>query len=186
VISDGVFGLERAGALDVGRPIVTSFLFGSPELYAWVDRNPRLRVLRTETVNNPARIAEHRMMCSLNTALQIDLSDQANASFVGGRIYSGFGGQSDFVVGALHSEGGQAVIALPSRHAKSGSSTVVPRLTDPVTSFQHTAVVSEQGGAMLFGRSRRAQAQLLIEQVAYPDARPGLWASLGRPQSVTA
>ena len=178
-ISDGVLALERAGALDDSRPVVTTFLFGTPELYSWVDRNPRVRVLRTETVNDPSNIAAHPMMCSLNTALQVDLCAQANASFVRGRIYSGFGGQPDFVVGALHSEGGHAVVALPSWHAKSDTSTIVSRLVEPTTSFQHSAVVTEQGRALLFGRSQRAQARLLISEVAHPDARAGLWESLG-------
>jgi len=178
-ISDGVLELERLGVLDPDRTIVTTFLYGSPELYAFVDGNPRVRVLRTETVNDPVTIAAHPRMCSLNTALQVDLFDQANASFVRGQIYSGFGGQPDFTVGALHSDGGHAVIALGSWHAKSDSSTIVPRLTEPATSFQHSAVVTEHGRALIFGRSQRAQARLLIEETAHPDARAGLWEALG-------
>jgi acyl-CoA hydrolase len=174
MISDGVMALERDGALDWERPIVCSFLFGSPELYAWVDRNPRLRMTRTETTNDPAGIAAHPRMVSVNTALQVDLRDQAAASHIGGRLYSGFGGQPDFVGGALHSPGGQAVIALRSWHEASASSTIVPRLTDPVTSFQHSAVITEQGCAHVFGRSERAQARLIIDHAAHPDAREEL------------
>ncbi|HTZ10615.1 MAG TPA: acetyl-CoA hydrolase/transferase C-terminal domain-containing protein [Acidimicrobiales bacterium] len=177
VISDGVLELERAGVLDHERPVTASFLFGSPDLYAWVDGNPRVQVLRTETVNDPSVIARNPRMCSVNSALQVDLYAQANASWVRGRIYSGFGGQSDFVVGALHSPGGQAVIALPSWHAKSDASTIVGRLDAPVTSFQHSAVVTDQGCALVFGRSQRAQARLLIEEAAHPDAREQLWAA---------
>jgi acyl-CoA hydrolase len=113
-------------------------------------------------------------MISVNTALHVDLSDQAGASHIGGRLYSGFGGQPDFVEGALHSTGGHAVIALRSWHEGSDTSTIVPRLTDPVTSFQHSAVVTEQGCAHMFGRSQRAQAQLIIEHAAHPDAREEL------------
>lgn len=178
-ISDGVLELERGGTLDTTRPIVTTFLFGSPELYSWVDRNERVHVLRTETVNDPTTISSRPAMCSINSALQVDLHDQANASFVRGRIFSGFGGQPDFVVGALHSRGGHAVIALPSWHDKSASSTIVPHLVEPATTFQHSAVVTEQGRALLFGRSQRAQARLLIEEAAHPDARDALWESLG-------
>ncbi len=174
MISDGVMALDRAGALARRREIVCSFLFGSPELYNWVDQNPRLRMTRTETTNDPSRIAAHPAMVSVNTALQVDLSDQAGASHVAGRLYSGFGGQPDFVTGALHSPGGHAIIALRSWHERSGSSTIVPRLTQPVTSFQHSAVITEQGCAHLFGRSQRAQAQLLIEDAAHPDAREEL------------
>ena len=175
VISDGVLDLERAGVLDESRPVTASFMFGSPELYRWVDANPRVRLMRTETVNNPSAIASHPRMCSVNSALQVDLYAQANASFVRGRIYSGFGGQTDFVVGALHSSGGQAIIGLPSWHEPSGTSTVVARLQAPVTSFQHSAVVTDQGCALVFGRSQRAQARLLIEEAAHPDAREELW-----------
>ena len=174
MISDGVMELDRDGALDPARPIVCSFLFGSPELYEWVDQNHRLRMTRTETTNDPSRIAEHPGMISVNTALLLDLSDQAGASHIGGRLYSGFGGQPDFVEGALHSTGGHAVIALRSWHEGSDTSTIVPRLTDPVTSFQHSAVITEQGCAHIFGRSERAQAQLIIEHAAHPDAREQL------------
>ncbi len=126
---------------------------------------------RTETTNDPAHIAAQPRMVSINTALQVDLSDQAGASHIDGRLYSGFGGQPDFVGGALHSSGGHAVIALRSWHEPSDSSTIVARLTDPATSFQHSAVITEQGGANIFGRSQRAQAELIIEHAANPEAR---------------
>jgi len=174
MISDGVLGLERAGALDQDAELTASFLFGSQELYAWVDGNPRLRLLRTETVNDPARICRRAAMTSINSALQVDLHAQANASYVRGRIHSGFGGQSDFVVGALHSPGGQAIIALPAWHAKTDTSTIVGHLTEPVTSFQHTAVVTEVGRADLFGYCRQDQAAHLIDRAARPEAREPL------------
>ena len=93
-------------------------------------------------------------MVSVNTALQVDLFAQANASRVHGLIYSGFGGQTDFVVGALHSPGGLAIIALPSWHPKADVSTVVPRLDGPVTSFQHSFIVSDQGTGRDLGPRR--------------------------------
>ncbi|HEU5355092.1 MAG TPA: acetyl-CoA hydrolase/transferase C-terminal domain-containing protein [Actinocrinis sp.] len=174
MISDGVMELSARRALDGERPITASFMFGSPELYSWADRNAALRMMRTETVNDPVRIASQSSMTSINTALQVDLYAQANASYAHERIYSGFGGQTDFVVGALHSPGGQAIIALPSWHAKSETSTIVPRLATPVTSFQHTAIVTDQGRADLLGHSQRAQAAHLIEHAARPEAREGL------------
>jgi acyl-CoA hydrolase len=174
MISDGVPDLYAAGALDVDAPVSTSFLIGSPELYEWADGNEGLRMLRTETVNDPARIAAHPCMLSVNAAMQVDLFAQANASYVGGRIYSGLGGQPDFVTGALHSAGGHALVALSAWHDKTDTSTVVPVLTNPVTSFQHSAVVSEHGCAELFGHSQHAQAQLIIERVADPRAREDL------------
>lgn len=174
MISDGVMALHQAGALDPEAPVYTSFLIGSPELYAWADGNQQLRMLRTETVNDPARIAAHPCMLSVNAAMQVDLFAQANASYIDGRIHSGLGGQPDFVSGSLHSAGGHAIVALHAWHDKSDSSTVVPVLANPVTSFQHSAVISEHGCAQLFGRSQHAQANLLIEQVADPRARAEL------------
>ena len=171
MISTAVLDLERSGALDPHRAIQTSFLFGSDELYQWADANPRLQMTRTETVNDPARIASQPAMLSINTAMQIDLFAQANATFVGGAIHSGFGGQPDFVSGSLHSPGGQAVVALRSWHGKTDSSTVLPVLTSPVSSFQHSVIVSEHGGAEIFGRSEHAQARLIIDHVAHPRAR---------------
>ncbi len=174
MISDGVMRLEHAGALDHHRQIVCSFMFGSRELYEWVHHNPRLRMTRTETTNDPSRIAARAQMISVNTALKVDLHDQAGASHIAGRVYSGFGGQPDFVEGALHSPGGHAVIALGSWHERSDTSTIVPRLDGPVTSFQHSAVITEHGAAHIFGRSQRAQARLIIEHAAHPDAREQL------------
>jgi acyl-CoA hydrolase len=114
-------------------------------------------------------------MTSVNTALQVDLYAQANASRVGGRIYSGFGGQTDFVVGALHSQGGQAIIALRSWHPRANVSTIVPMIDEPVTSFQATAIVTEQGTAEIWGHRDRDQARNLIENAAHPDVRDELW-----------
>ncbi len=174
MISDGALALERSGALDPDRPLTASFLFGSPELYEWVDDNPRVVMRRTEVVNDPARIAEQPSMLSVNTALEVDLFDQVNASYLRSRVFSGFGGQPDFVIGALHSAGGHAVVALRSWHERSGSSCVIPLLRDPATSFQHSVIVTEHGAAEVFGKSAGEQARLLIEHAADPRARDGL------------
>src|ERR1039458_10134830 len=144
MISDGVLALERSGALDHEHQVVTSFIGGSEELYKWADGNRRLRMFRTETTNDPGKIAINPMMISINAAVQIDLFAQANASYVGGRILSGFGGQTGLIGGALRSAGRQAVVGLPSWHEKSKTSTVVPLLDMPATSFQHSVVRSEE------------------------------------------
>jgi acyl-CoA hydrolase len=175
MFSDGVLELDRVGALDPSQQLVSSFLFGSPDLYAWVDHNPRVRMLRTETTNEPANIAANPLMTSVNTALEVDLFAQANASRVNGRIYSGFGGQTDFIVGASHSTGGQAILALRSWHPRANVSTIVPLIDEPVTSFQATAIVTEQGIAPIWGYSQQDQARHLIEQAAHPDIRDELW-----------
>ena len=131
-------------------------------------------MLRTERTNNSAVIAAIPHMVSINSAIEVDLHAQANAANIRGRVHSGFGGQSDFVVGALHSPSGQALIALSSWHPRAGCSTIVPRLDQPVTSFQHTAVITEQGTAELWGRDDITQASNLIEHAAHPDARAEL------------
>jgi acyl-CoA hydrolase len=174
MFSDGVLALEKAGALDPDTPITASFAFGGAELYDWADRNERVRMLRTEKTNDPSLIARRPRLVSVNSALQVDLYAQANASRVRGVVYSGFGGQTDFVVGALHSPGGRAVIALPSWHPRADVSTVIPRLAGPVTSFQHSFIVSEQGTATIWGEDSLSQAQQLVDRVAHPDARDGL------------
>ena len=142
-----------------------------------MDLNPGIRMLRTETTNDPARIARHPRMTSINGALQVDLFAQANAGRVRGMVYSGFGGQTDFVVGALHSHDGKAIIALPSWHPKADVSTVVPRLAGPVTSFQHSFIVSDQGTAPVWGHDASAQAEAIITRAAHPSARDELRAA---------
>lgn len=174
MFSDGVLALERAGRLDVDVPIVASFCFGSPELLAWTHRNPRVRMLRTERANDPGTIARQPLMTSVNGAMQVDLYAQANAAYRRGRIYSGFGGQTDFVVGALHAPGGRAVVALPSWHGGTDTSTVVPRLEQPSSSFQHSHVVTEHGTARIRGNTQAEQAAQLVEVAADPRARDAL------------
>ena len=179
MFSDGLLGLVAAHALDDGHPITASFCFGSRELYDWVDDNPRIRMLRTEKTNSPALIAANRAMTSVNAALEVDLFGQANASRINARIHSGYGGQTDFIVGALHSPGGQAFIALRSWHPRADVSAVVPLLDEPVSSFQQTAVVTEQGVARLWGYDERTQARHLIEHAAHPRVRAELWEEAG-------
>ena len=174
MFSDGVLDLHKNDALDQDRPLTASFLFGSRELYDWVHMNTRIRMMRTEFTNNPGRIEKQALMTSVNSALQVDLLDQANASRIKGRIYSGFGGQTDFIVGALHSRGGQSFIALPSWHAKADTSTIVPLLEEPVTSFQHSAVATENGIAEIFGRSQAVQARNIIKYAAHENVRDDL------------
>jgi acyl-CoA hydrolase len=174
MFSDGVMDLDRGGALDADHPITASFCAGSAELLEWVDRNPRVRMLRTERANDPAEIAKQRLMTSVNTAMQVDLYAQANASYRRGRIYSGFGGQTDFIVGALHSPGGQAIVALPSWHEPSATSTIIPQLLQPATSFQQSHIVTEHGVAAIWGSAQVEQASQLIDRAADPRARDDL------------
>jgi len=171
MFSDGVLALHENGALDEDIPLTASFIFGSRELYDWLNKNKKVRIMRTEVTNNPGNIERQPQMTSVNAALQVDLFDQANASRIKGHIYTGFGGSTDFIVGALHSRGGQSFIALPSWHPKADVSTIVPLIDEPITSFQHSAVATEQGIADCFGQTQAQQARNLIERAAHPDAR---------------
>jgi acyl-CoA hydrolase len=175
MFSDGVLALHELGCFDSDVPLTASFAFGSQRLYDWLDGNRRVRMRRTETTNDPGRISRTPSMISVNGALQVDLYGQANASRIKGRIYSGFGGSTDFIVGALHSPGGLAFIALPSWHPRANVSTIVSLIEGPVTSFQHTSVVTENGMAQIFGNEEREQVRQLIEHAAHPDARDQLW-----------
>jgi acyl-CoA hydrolase len=175
MVSDGILDLAQAGALDPDRHVVASFAAGGARLMAWLHQNRRIQMLRTETVNNPGRIAANPQMTSINTALAVDLFDQANGSHIGSRLYSGFGGQCDFVVGAMDSAGGQALMALRSWHPRADASAIVGLLEGPVTSFQHTAVITEQGTAEVMGWDAQSQARHLIEQAAHPSVRSELW-----------
>lgn len=174
MFSDGVYNLHKLGVLDPEVLITASFIFGTEELYQWLNLNRRVQMLRTEKTNNPSLIARQARMTSINAALQIDLYDQANASHVRGEIYSGFGGSTDFIVGALHSRGGRSFMALPSWHPKAKVSSIVPRLTENITSFQHSFVVTEQGAAACFGHTQSEQAMNLINNAAHPDAKEEL------------
>jgi acyl-CoA hydrolase len=174
MFSDGVLDLHKSGTLDDEILLTASFVFGSQELYDWLNLNRKVRMMRTERTNDPSQIARQAKMTSINAALEIDLFDQANASHVRGEIYSGFGGSTDFIVGSLHSRGGQSFMALPSWHPKANVSTIVPRLTSNVTSFQHSYVATENGIAACFGHSQSEQAHNIIEYAAHPNVRDSL------------
>src|SRR5690606_33315164 len=175
MFSDRVLALHHAGALDPNRYLTASFAAGSTDLLEWVHLNEKVLMLRTETVNAPANVARQPGMTSINTAMQVDLFAQANASRRNARIHSGFGGQTDFIVGALHAPGGQAIMALRSWHPRANVSTVVPLVEEPVTSFQASAIITEQGVAEIFGHSEREQARSIIENAAHPSVREELW-----------
>jgi acyl-CoA hydrolase len=174
MFSDGVLDLHRQGALDDEILLTASFVFGSQELYDWLHLNRKVRMMRTERTNDPSQIARQAKMTSINAALEVDIFDQANASYVRGQIFSGIGGSTDFIVGSLHSRGGQSFMALPSWHPKANVSTIVPRLSANVTSFQHSHVATEYGVADCFGHSQNDQARNIIEKAAHPSVREEL------------
>jgi acyl-CoA hydrolase len=145
---------------------VTGFVTGSQRLYDFVNDNTLVQFLDIEYVNNIATIRKNPQMVSVNSAIQIDFTGQVCADSIGSKIYSGVGGQLDFVLGSQLSEGGRSIIALPST-AKGGSiSRIVPEL-DPgsgvVTTRAHVDyVVTEHGIASLRGKSLLERREALL------------------------
>jgi 4-hydroxybutyrate CoA-transferase len=181
LFSDGVIELVNAGVLTNAQKtlhpgkIIAGFTLGTQRLYEWVHNNPLIEFHRTEYVNDPFIIAQNRRMVAINSAIEVDLTGQVCADSIGPRLYSGVGGQLDFIYGASRSKGGVPIIALPSR-AKNFS-RIVPMLkpgAGVVTTRNHVHyIVTEYGIAQLYGKTIRQRAQALI-QIAHPDFRDDL------------
>jgi acetyl-CoA hydrolase len=186
LFSDGVMDLVQRGVITNERKtlhpgkIVAGFILGSQRLYSFVDDNPIVELHPTEYVNDPFVIAQNDRMVSINSAIEVDLTGQVCADSIGARLYSGVGGQMDFVYGASRSKGGKPIIALPSTAAlRDGTrlSRIVPTLkpgAGVTTTRNHVHYVcTEFGVANLYGRTIRERSRALIE-VAHPDFREEL------------
>lgn len=182
MFADGVLGLIKSGVItgrnkkiDQGK-IVASFLLGSKEVYSFIDRNPDVLMREIGYVNDPWIISRNPKVTSINSATEIDLTGQVCADSIGTRIFSGTGGQLDFVRGAAMSEGGVSMIALASRTNK-GMSKIVPTLHPGAGVVTPRAdvhwVVTEYGVVDLRGKSLQERAKLLIS-IAHPDDREAL------------
>jgi len=183
LFSDSVIDLVEAGVVTNARKtlhpgkITAGFMLGTRRLYEWVHDNPIIELHRTEYVNDPFVIAQNYRQVAINSAIEVDLTGQVCADSIGPKLYSGVGGQLDFIYGASRSEGGVPIIALPST-AKGGEvSRIVPMLkpgAGVVTTRNHVHyVVTEYGVADLYGKSIRQRAQALI-RVAHPRFRDEL------------
>jgi 4-hydroxybutyrate CoA-transferase len=154
--------------------IVTAFVMGSPRLYAFVDDNPMVEMRPVDFTNDTQVIRSFRKMVAINSAIEVDLGGQVVADSIGHRLYSGVGGQMDFIRGAAQASEGRAIIALPSTANGGTTSRIVPWLSEGagvVTTRAHVrTVVTEWGVAELFGRSLRERAERLIS-IAHPDHR---------------
>jgi acyl-CoA hydrolase len=180
LFSDGLVDLVQSGAVTNrlkhvhrGR-IVTSFVNGSPRVYDFVDDNPFVEFHPCDRTNDTAIIRRNDKVTAINSALEVDLSGQVVADSIGFRIYSGIGGQMDFIRGAALSAGGKPIIALPATAAGGTTSRIVAALTPGagvVTTRGHVHwVATEYGAINLFGRSLRQRAEMLIG-LAHPDVR---------------
>ncbi|WP_424963405.1 acetyl-CoA hydrolase/transferase family protein [Ekhidna sp.] len=182
MFSDGVLPLLESGVINnklkTRHPGVTvsGFMLGSRKLYDFVDDNPAVRMLDIQYVNDTAVIRKLPKMTSINSAIEIDLTGQVCADSIGTRIYSGVGGQMDFIRGASLSPGGKPIIALPSVTARNDTK-IVPTLKSGagvVTTRAHVHyVATEYGIADLYGKTLKERAKLMIE-ISHPDHRDAL------------
>jgi len=183
LFSDGVIELVNAGVLTNARKtlhpgkIIAGFILGTQELYEWVDDNPLIELHRTEYVNDPFVIAQNERMVAINSAIEVDLTGQVCADSIGPKLYSGVGGQLDFIYGASRSKDGVPIIALPSTTTlRDGTlvtriATMLKQGAGVVTTRNHVRfVVTEYGVADLYGKSIRQRAQQLIK-IAHPHFR---------------
>lgn len=183
MFSDGVVPLAEGGVITNRRKsvhkgqIITSFVNGSEKLFDFIDNNPSVEFYPCDITNDTALIRKHDRMVAINSAIEIDVTGQVCADSIGFKVFSGIGGQMDFIRGAALSKGGKPIIALPST-AKSGTvSRIVPSLNPGagvVTTRGHVHwVVTEYGAVNLHGLSLRERAEALIS-IAHPDFRAQL------------
>ena len=181
MFSDGVVELFEQGVitsegktLHPGK-IIASFVLGSKRPFDFVDNNPLVEFHPTDYVNDPFVIARNDKMVAINSALAVDLTGQVCADSMGRAIYSGFGGQVDFIRGASRSRGGKPIIALPSTAKEGTVSRIVDALADGsgvvTTRADVHYVVTEYGVADLFGKSLRERALALIDAPTPTSAR---------------
>ncbi|HHL33666.1 MAG TPA: acetyl-CoA hydrolase/transferase family protein, partial [Desulfobulbaceae bacterium] len=184
MISDSIIELIESGAVDGSRKTVdrgrvtASFCMGSKKLYDYIDDNPLFCFRPTEYVNNSSVIGKQKRMVSINMALEIDLTGQVCSDSVGGRFYSGIGGQVDFNRGASFSEHGRSIIAMPSTNEDGSRSRIVTTLQpgSGVVISRGTVhyIVTEYGVAYLHGKSIQERVMALIS-IAHPDFREQLF-----------
>jgi len=183
MFSDGLIDLQVNGVITNRHKnvhpnrTVTSFVNGTRRLFDFVDDNPQVEFHPCDRTNDTAQIRRNPRVVAINSALEIDLTGQVCADSIGHRIYSGIGGQMDFIRGAALSPGGKPIIALPSTAARGQLSRIVPALkpgAGVVTTRGHVHwIVTEYGAVNLHGASLRERGAMLIS-IAHPDFRAEL------------
>ena len=183
MFSDGLIALIEGGVITnrhkqvhPGRT-VTSFATGSRRLYDFVHHNALVEFHPCDRTNDTALIRKNPKVTAINSALEVDLTGQVCADSIGHRIYSGIGGQMDFIRGSALSKGGKPIIALPSTAAGGSVSRIAAQLkpgAGVVTTRGHVHwIVTEHGAVNLFGLSLRQRGEALIS-IAHPDFRAEL------------
>jgi 4-hydroxybutyrate CoA-transferase len=186
MFTDSVVDLVEAGAITGTRKernrgkLVTAFVLGSRRLYEFIHDNPMIEMRSVDFTNDTHVIRSFSRMTAINSAIEVDLTGQVVADSIGHRLYSGVGGQMDFIRGAALASEGRAIIALPSTAAGGTTSRIVPAIKEGagvVTTRAHVrTVTTEWGVAELFGRSLRERAKALVS-IAHPDHREALAAA---------
>ncbi|GAA4049984.1 acetyl-CoA hydrolase/transferase family protein [Flavobacterium chungnamense] len=177
MFSDGVIDLIENDVINCnykgtlrGRVLAT-FLMGSRRLYDFVNDNPFIEMKESSMVNDTARIRKNPKMVSINSAIEVDVTGQVCADSIGAKMFSGVGGQMDFIRGATLSQGGKAIIALPSI-TKKGESRIVPYLKQGagvVTTRSHVHyIITENGIADLYGKTLRQRVSEMVK-IAHPN-----------------
>ncbi|MCK6506798.1 4-hydroxybutyrate CoA-transferase [Myxococcota bacterium] len=188
MISDGVMQAVEKGIITGRfktkhhRKVITTFALGTRALYDWLHENPVVEAHPCDHTNNIFVASLNDRLIAINSAISVDLTGQVNSDSIGGRIFSGVGGQVDFIRAAAHSRQGRPIIALPSTAQDGRISRIVPTLATGagvVTSRAsvHT-VVTEYGAADLWGKSLPDRAAALVA-IAHPDHREKLAAAAG-------
>jgi 4-hydroxybutyrate CoA-transferase len=183
MVSDGVMKAIEKGIITCQRKtlhpgkVVATFVLGSRSLYEYVNNNPLFELHPCDYTNNSYIIAQNDKMVAINSCVEVDITGQVCSDSIGTKIYSGFGGQVDFVRGAAYSKGGKPIIALPSTTKNDAVSRIVPQLkpgAGVVTSRADVHyVVTEYGIASLHGKNLRQRAEALTA-IAHPKFRPEL------------
>jgi acyl-CoA hydrolase len=183
MISDGAMRAIERGVVTGNRKtihpgkVVITFALGSPALYAYLDNNPLIEAHPVEHVNDPVVVSQNDNLVAVNSAIEVDLTGQVCSDSIGTRIYSGFGGQVDFIRGAARSRGGKPIIAIPSTARGGTTSRIVPVLKEGAGVVTSRAdvhyVVTEHGVANLFGRNLRERVEALV-RIADPRFRDDL------------
>ena len=183
MFSDSLIGLVESGiitnemkTIHPGK-IIAGFVLGTRKLYDFIHNNPLIEFHRQEYINDPFIISKNYKMVAINSAIEVDLTGQVCSDSIGTKLFSGFGGQTDFIRGASRSEGGKPIIALPSTAPDNSISKIVPFLKQGagvVTSRGDVHyVVTEYGVAQLFGKCVRERVKELVK-IAHPDFREPL------------
>ncbi|MDD5361945.1 MAG: acetyl-CoA hydrolase/transferase C-terminal domain-containing protein [Ignavibacteria bacterium] len=183
MFSDGLIELIDLGVVNgekksfLPNKVVSSFVIGTKLVFDYINNNPLIEFRSSKFVNDPVNISRNDNMVSINSAIQVDLSGQVCSDSMGTRIFSGFGGQLDFVRGAMRSKGGRSILAFPSTTKNDTISKIVPTLAlgagVVTTRADVMTIITEYGIADLYGKTLRERVKLLID-VAHPKFREEL------------